>query len=242
MRSGRRVADRRGNRRPRRSRGRCGSIAGGGGRCARSGPPGRPSQCHLQAGRRVGSVDHRRVRRRRRPARAHGSAGPDASAAEPAEVSAPAGTRGAAGNRGRRAARLRASPRRLSHAGDLHRSAEQRLAGAPPRCLGPYGGRFQILNATTPLTRITRLAATPDDKDSGSANDESFAPTRALSRLASIDVLRGLIIVIMALDHVRDYFTDVRFNPLDPAHTTAMLYATRWVTNFCAPVFVLLAG
>ena len=68
------------------------------------------------------------------------------------------------------------------------------------------------------------------------------ARTRALSRLSSIDVLRGLIIVIMALDHVRDFFTDVRFNPLDPTHTTAMLYATRWITNFCAPVFVLLAG
>jgi uncharacterized membrane protein len=67
-------------------------------------------------------------------------------------------------------------------------------------------------------------------------------PPRASSRLASIDRLRGLIIVIMALDHVRDYFTNVRFNPLDPAQTTVMLYATRWITNFCAPTFILLAG
>ena len=64
----------------------------------------------------------------------------------------------------------------------------------------------------------------------------------ALGRLSSIDVLRGLVIVLMALDHVRDYFTDVRFDPLDPAHTTALLYVTRWITNLCAPTFVLLAG
>lgn len=94
------------------------------------------------------------------------------------------------------------------------------------------------MSAAAPLTRIT----TTFDGKGKSANDESFAPPRAQSRLASVDVLRGLIIVIMALDHVRDYFTDVRFNPLDPAHTTAALYATRWITNFCAPVFVLLAG
>jgi uncharacterized membrane protein len=95
------------------------------------------------------------------------------------------------------------------------------------------------LNAAAPITRIT---TTFDGKEERSANDDNLSPTRALSRLASVDVLRGLIIVIMALDHVRDFFTDVRFNPLDPTHTTAMLYATRWITNFCAPVFVLLAG
>jgi uncharacterized membrane protein len=68
------------------------------------------------------------------------------------------------------------------------------------------------------------------------------ATTRAASRLASIDLLRGLIMVVMALDHVRDYFTEVRFDPLDPTQTTAILYATRWITNFCAPTFILLAG
>jgi uncharacterized membrane protein len=66
--------------------------------------------------------------------------------------------------------------------------------------------------------------------------------TRAVSRLASIDILRGIIMVVMALDHVRDYFTDIRFDPLDPTQTTAVLYATRWITNFCAPTFILLAG
>lgn len=61
-------------------------------------------------------------------------------------------------------------------------------------------------------------------------------------RLDSVDLLRGLVIVIMALDHVRDYFTDVRFYPLDLTQTNAALYFTRWITHFCAPVFVFLAG
>jgi uncharacterized membrane protein len=48
--------------------------------------------------------------------------------------------------------------------------------------------------------------------------------------------------VVMVLDHVRAYLTEVRFDPTDPARTTAALFATRWVTHFCAPVFIFLAG
>jgi uncharacterized membrane protein len=61
-------------------------------------------------------------------------------------------------------------------------------------------------------------------------------------RLVSVDLLRGLAIVVMALDHVRDYFTNVRFDPLDLSHTTGPLFLTRWITHFCAPIFILLAG
>ncbi len=61
-------------------------------------------------------------------------------------------------------------------------------------------------------------------------------------RLYAIDWLRGIVMVLMALDHVRDYFGDIRLNPVDLATTTPELFFTRWITHFCAPVFVFLAG
>src|ERR1700682_5016645 len=62
------------------------------------------------------------------------------------------------------------------------------------------------------------------------------------TRLVSVDVLRGLVMVIMALDHTRDFMTHLRFPPEDMAHTYGALFFTRFITHFCAPVFAFLAG
>jgi uncharacterized membrane protein len=62
------------------------------------------------------------------------------------------------------------------------------------------------------------------------------------SRVVSLDIFRGLIMVVMALDHTRDFFTNVPFEPETLAHTWTALFFTRWITHFCAPMFFLLAG
>ena len=70
----------------------------------------------------------------------------------------------------------------------------------------------------------------------------SVADQRAY-RLTSIDMLRGLVIIIMALDHVRDFFmSGSQQDPVQDPNVTVALYFTRWITHFCAPVFVFLAG
>jgi uncharacterized membrane protein len=64
------------------------------------------------------------------------------------------------------------------------------------------------------------------------------------SRVQSVDALRGLVMIIMALDHTREYFHSgaMSFQPEDLARTTAILFFTRWITHICAPVFMFTAG
>lgn len=69
------------------------------------------------------------------------------------------------------------------------------------------------------------------------------APQHRAYRLTAIDFLRGLAIVVMAIDHVRDYFmANTSPDPMADPDITPGLFATRWITHFCAPVFILLAG
>jgi len=86
--------------------------------------------------------------------------------------------------------------------------------------------------ATTPIPLVARSG--------GGVN--SVSDQRSY-RLASLDLLRGLVIVIMAIDHVRDFFlAGALQDPTTDPNITLGLFMTRWITHFCAPVFVLLAG
>src|ERR1051325_8004779 len=73
--------------------------------------------------------------------------------------------------------------------------------------------------------------------------DAPVAPSAVkASRLASVDILRGLVMVLMALDHTRDFMTYQRSSPEDVLHASAALFFTRFITHYCAPVFCFLAG
>src|SRR6185312_3861723 len=68
--------------------------------------------------------------------------------------------------------------------------------------------------------------------------------TASSKRIESIDLLRGAVMIIMALDHTRDFFHKESFtdDPLNLATTTPFLYFTRWISHLCAPTFFFLAG
>jgi uncharacterized membrane protein len=70
------------------------------------------------------------------------------------------------------------------------------------------------------------------------------APSLVAPRVQSVDAMRGAIMMLMAIDHIRDYVarSAMQFLPTDLTRTTAAIFFTRWITHFCAPVFMLTAG
>ncbi len=82
------------------------------------------------------------------------------------------------------------------------------------------------------MTAATRETDQPRAPEGGGARP----------RVEPVDVVRGIIMIIMALDHVRDFFGSLAVSPTDLATTTGPLFFTRWITHICAPVFFLLTG
>jgi uncharacterized membrane protein len=89
-----------------------------------------------------------------------------------------------------------------------------------------------------PLNRSVNLAAPAVSK----AVDKPALAAGDMARVHAVDVVRGVVMVIMALDHIREFWSPMTMRAEDVAHASAALFFTRWVTHFCAPTFVLLSG
>jgi uncharacterized membrane protein len=89
------------------------------------------------------------------------------------------------------------------------------------------------------------MATFAEEATAGVRNKSSYGSTLSRPRLDAIDIVRGIVMVLMALDHVKHYFgrADFQFDAVDLTQpTTPAIFFTRWITHFCAPTFVFLAG
>ncbi|MDJ0697497.1 heparan-alpha-glucosaminide N-acetyltransferase domain-containing protein [Mastigocoleus sp. MO_188.B34] len=77
-----------------------------------------------------------------------------------------------------------------------------------------------------------------DTSSNNPKNDDQLK----IKRLVSVDLLRGLVMALMTLDHTRAFFSNASFNPLDIEKSNIPLFFTRWITHLCAPSFILIAG
>ena len=165
-------------------------------------------------------------------------------------------SRAPAGVRSRRPARHLAAARRRRPVGVLRRGDQSPQPQERRGVRGAIGIRPGVRPpAESSKSAISRYRDCPP---SGSASGSSGPGARAAgnagillgspmsrpasARLTSIDALRGLVMIIMALDHMRDFF-HARCHGVQPddlAHTTPALFFTRWITHFCAPVFFFL--
>lgn len=94
------------------------------------------------------------------------------------------------------------------------------------------------------LSRNGNAAVHPSSPVSERSSNDAAGARLRVSRVLPVDLLRGLVMVIMAIDHVRDFLHAgaMNFPPEDLSRTTAAIFLTRWITHVCAPVFMLCAG